>query len=265
MRVEPYEVGSFVHIYNQGNRKQPIVLNEKDKWRFLLMLRYFNDEYSPHEFSKELKTLIINKSSKGGGSGKPASPLGGEAGFPPSDKPFQELRDWPQGWPTHEPLVNIICFALMENHYHLILEEIKQGGVTRFMHKIGTGMTNYFNAKYEESGRLFRGPYKSKTIDKDEYLSYLSVYIQVKNPFEKYPKGGIERAIKEFDQAFDWALKDPYNSLAEYAGSRQSPIIKKSVLGKMFPSPQEYRDFAKQCILGMNFEQKIDHLIIESF
>jgi hypothetical protein len=266
MRVEPYTIGNFVHVYNQGNRKQLIVLDERDWWRFLLMLRYFNDEYSPHNFSKELKQWRGNKQDlKEKERGRPALPQQGRAGLPcltQNSRSFQELIDWPPGWPAHDPLVNIVCFVLMKNHYHLILEEIKEGGIARFMHKLATGMTMYFNAKYEESGRLFRGPYKSKTIEKDEYLSYLSVYIQVKNPFERYA-GGLEKAIKEFDQAFEWALKDPYSSLSDYAGSRNSPIITKNVLGEMFSSPEEYREFAKQCILGMNLEQKIDHLAID--
>ena len=236
MRVEPYRVGSFVHVYNQGNRKQPIVLDEKDWWRFLLMLRYFNDEYSPPNFTRALQDL--RKSD------------------------FRELVEWPENWPPHNPLVNIVCFVLMENHYHLILEEIKKAGITRFMHKLGTGMTNYFNIKHNLDGRLFRGAFKLKRIDIDEYLTYLSVYIQVKNLFERYP-GGLKKATAEFDKAFDWGLKDPYCSLADYAGHRNSPIIEKSVLGKMFSSPEEYRDFAKQCILGMNLDLKIGKLGID--
>ena len=57
------------------------------------------------------------------------------------------------------------------------------------MRKLGTGMTNYFNTKYQESGRLFQGAYKARTVNNDEYLNTLSVYIQVKNLFEIYPKG----------------------------------------------------------------------------
>ncbi len=236
MRVEPYEVGSFVHVYNQGNRKQPIVLDEKDWWYFLLILRYFNDEYSPFNLTREFQDL-----RKTG---------------------FHELIEWPSNWPSHKPLVNIICFVLMGNHYHLILEEIKSGGITQLMHKIGTGMTMRFNAKYNESGRLFRGSFKLKTINIDNYLTYLSVYIQVKNPFERYP-GGLKKAMAEFDKAFDWALKDPYCSLADYASSRNSPLIEKSVLGEMFSSAKDYRDFAKQCMLDVNFGQEIGKLAIE--
>lgn len=236
MRVEPYAVGSFVHVYNQGNRKQPIVLDERDWWRFLLMLRYFNDEYSPPNFTRMFLALR-------------------EAGS-------RELIDWPKDWPPHDPLVNIVCFALMENHYHLILEEIKKDGLSRFMHKLGTGMTNHFNIRHNSEGRLFRGPFKLKRIDIDEYLTYLSVYVQVKNPFERYP-GGLEKAMVEPDKAFEWALKDPYSSLADYAGNRNSPIIEKSVLGKMFSSPEKYRDFARQCILGMDINKKLGKLAID--
>ena len=157
MRKELYTVGDFVHVYNRGNRKQQIVLDSKDQWRFLLMLRYFNDEYSSPNPLRDLLKSDSNRSF-----------------------------DWPASWPSHKPLVNIVCFTLMPNHYHLILEEIAEGDITKFMRKLGTGMTNYFNTKYKESGRLFQGAFKAKRIDTDNYLSYLTAYIQVKNVFELY-------------------------------------------------------------------------------
>lgn len=125
-----------------------------------------------------------------------------------------------------------------------------------FMRKLGTGMTNYFNTKYQETGRLFQGAYKARLVDKDIYLRYLSVYVQVKNPFELYV-GGLEKAAKEFDKAFEFAVNYPFCSLADYAGKRKSPIIDKDLLEELFLSPKEYKKFARECILGMNLEEKL--------
>lgn len=175
---------------------------------------------------------------------------------------FHRSFDWPANWPSHKPLVNIVCFALMPNHYHLILEEIVDGGITKFMRKLGTGMTNYFNTKYKESGRLFQGAFKAKTISSDNYLSFLNVYINVKNTFELYP-GGIKKAISDFDTAFEWAVKYPYCSLADYTGNRNSPIIEKSILADMFSSLEEYKAFAKDCMLNMNLEDKLGNFTFD--
>lgn len=236
MRKEPFSVGSYVHVYNRGNRKQPIVCNAKDKWHFLQMLYYFNHEFSVPTPFRKLKTLLKSD--------------------------FSNRLIWPSDWRERKPIVKILTFSLLENHFHLLLKEIKDGGITMFMRKLGTGMTNYFNTKYQEKGRLFQGAYKARLIDSDMYLRYLSVYIQVKNPFELY-RGGLEKAAKEFDKAFDFAIDYPYGSLADYAGGKESPIIDKDLLGKLFPNQKDYKKFAKECILGMNLEKRLGDLSID--
>lgn len=236
MRKEPFTVDNYVHVYNRGNRKQLIVQDEKDRWRFLQMLYYFNSEVAvanPFQvLSKKLK----------------------------SD--FNQQLVWPNQWISQKPIVKILAFCLMENHFHLLLKEIREGGITMFMRKLGTGMTNYFNAKYQESGRLFQGAYKAKVVDKDVYLQYLSVYIQVKNPFELYP-GGLQVAMQEFDKAFNWVVQYSYCSLGAYAGDTNSPIIEKDILGELFPTQEKYRDFVRQCMLSMNLSEKLGPLTFD--
>lgn len=237
MQREKITINSFVHVYNRGNRKQEIVRNNKDKWHFLEVLYYLNDEFiSVNPFRKidESLTTVVNE-------------------------PF--IR--PDSWPERKPLVKILSFSLLENHYHLFLKEIKDGGISLFMKRFGTSMAKYFNAKYKENGRLFQGPYKMKRIDEEMYFKYLSVYIQVKNVFEMYP-GGYEKAVNEFEKAYDWAIKYPYCSLADYAGERNSPIIDKDVLGKLFSNPKEYKEFARQCLEEINLYNKLGKLTLEN-
>ena len=121
------------------------------------------------------------------------------------------------------------------------------------MRKLGTGMTNYFNIKYQESGRLFQGAYKARTVNNDEYLKYLSVYIQVKNLFEIYPKG-FKKALQEFDKAFDWAVQYPFSSLSVYnlnKANNTSSIITKDILSEIFPNTHGYKEFSKDCIVDI--------------
>ena len=65
-------------------------------------------------------------------------------------------------------------------------------------------------------------------------------------------QGGIKKAVKEFDKAYEFAINYPYCSLADYAGKRNSPIIKKELLGELFPTPEQYKEFAHECILGID-------------
>ncbi len=234
MRKEPFTVGSFVHVYNRGNRKQPIVCDDKDRWHFLQMLYYFNNQISPANIFRDLRDLLKSD--------------------------FNRNFAWPAVWPARKPIVKILAFSLLQNHFHLLLKEIKVGGITMFMRKIGTGMTNYFNTKYKESGRLFQGAYKARVVNKDVYLKYLSVYIQVKNIFELRP-GGVKKALKDFDKAFDFAVQYPYCSLAEHTGKRRYPIVDKDILKAFFPTPRDYKEFTRECLKAVNLEEEIANLI----
>lgn len=229
--------GSFAHVYNRGNRKQPIVLDQKDKWHFLEMLYYFNDEFTAINPFRDLNRRLILD--------------------------FNRSFNWPLDWPERKSLVKILAFTLLENHFHLFLKEIQEGGVTKFMRRLGTGMANYFNTKYQEVGSLFQGSYKIKIINEEIYLKYLSVYIQVKNVFEMYPEG-LQKALENFDKAYEWAVQYPYCSLADYAGKRNSQIIEKDVLGELFFGPEEYKEFAKQCLVRMNLDDKLGTLTLEN-
>ncbi len=187
--------------------------------------------------------------------------------------PFRELREllksdfnnrlvWPKQLGERLPLVKILAFKLRENHLHLLLKQESENGVRIFMQKAGIAMAKRFNERYQEVGSLFQGRYRIKLIEKNEYLMYLSVYIQIKNAFEEYP-GGIEKALQEFDKAYEWATNDPYNSLGDYAGKRNSPIIDKDILREIFPTPHSYKEFARQCIYDANFNQKLEKLRID--
>jgi len=232
MQREKITIDSFVHVYNRGNRKQLIVRDQKDKQHFLEMLYYFNDEFIAINPFRSLLKSNLNR------------------------------FDWPLDWPKRKPLVKIITFSLLENHFHLFLKEIQEGGITKFMRRLGTGMANYFNTKYQEVGSLFQGSYKMKIVDEETYFKYLSVYIQVKNVFEMYP-GGLRMAIKDFDKAYEWAIKYPYASLVDYVSEKDSSIIDKDILGELFSNPEEYKKFAKQCLVGMNLSDKLGKLTLE--
>lgn len=218
MRVEPYGIDSYLHVIKRGAHAMPIVLDEMDKWRFILLLRHINDEnFSEYWFRDLMNAKLANTLIR------------------------------PKSWPKQKKIVEILCFCLMDNHFHLLLREIIDGGVSMFMQKLGTSMSMHYNEKYEEKGTIFQGAYKAKVVDNDNYLRYLSAYIQVKNTFELYP-GGAEKAAREFDKSYNWACKFIYSSLGEYNGDRNSGIIDKGLLGEIFSKPQDYKKFARDFI-----------------
>ena len=160
-----------------------------------------------------------------------------------------------------------ISFCLSENHFHLLLKEIKDGGITLFMRKLGTGMTNYYNVKYKDSGRLFQGAYKARLVDNENYLKYLSAYIQFKNILYLYP-GGIERAVQNFDDAFDFVKNYSFCSLGEYLSNGDFLIIKKDILNRIFANEHDYKVFCKDCLIGslnLEFNSVADDLLKSDF
>lgn len=219
MRKEEFTVGSYVHVVKRGVRGLPIVRDNTDRFRFLLMLTHFNDEFSPQNWYRDLVDAKVQHSL---------------------------LR--PPHWPAQERLVNIIAFCLVENHFHLILEELAEGSIARFMQRLGIGMAKKFNERHEEHGTLFQGAYRARTISDDRYFRYASVYVQLKNALDMYPGGNVS-ACKDFNRAYNWACSFPYASLGDYAGTFARPVVDTTFLSSLF-TPTEYKTFAKDVILG---------------
>ena len=192
MRVEPFSEGSFVHVIKRGCRGMDIVLDNSDKWQFMQSLFILNDNYTNENWRRETRDLPL----------------------------FMR----PTGWPKREPLTDILALILIPNHFHILLHEIKEGGISKFMQRLCGSMSMSFNTKYNNKGSIFQGSYKAKVVDKDSYLRYLVFYIHIKNALELYP-GGLEVALVNFDNAWDWALKYPFSSLSNYIKEGQSPII----------------------------------------
>ncbi len=227
MRKELFTVGNYVHVVKRGARGFPIVGDDLDRWRFLLMLHHFNHRSGISEnWFRQLQ-----------------------------DAKIAHTFERPQAWGEKNPIVRILAFCFMENHFHILFKEIKEDGISTFMQKLGTGMANHFNKKYKQKGSLFQGPYKARTVATDSYLRSVAAYIMVKNPFELFA-GGLNIATKKFNDAYEWASAYPYGSLMEYAGRRELPIVEKDILGELFSSPKAFKEHAREYILGRTYERE---------
>ena len=227
MRKEPFGIGSYVHVVQRGTRGLPIVRDETDRFRFLLMLTHLNDSFTSPNWHRDLHDAHVHQT-------------------------FER----PSHWPDKDAQVLIAAFALVENHFHLLLQEIKEGGIARFMHRLGTGMAKKYNERYGESGALFQSSYRARTVDDDTYFRYVSVYIQVKNAFDVHPKG-YAWARDNFDEAYTWASTYPYSSIGDYTGTFDRPIVDKEFLTSLY-TPDDYREFARDVILGHNLPDDFD-------
>ena len=141
IRKTQFVVGNYYHIFNRGVDKRKVFLSKGDLYYFLDNLIIFNRQ------------------------GKIPSAVDGTAREREKKKSRQA-----------EPLVTIVAFAVLPNHFHLILKEITPGGISKFMQKTITSYVMFFNKKYERSGALFQGRFKN-TEAKD--LVAMSSYVNL--------------------------------------------------------------------------------------
>ncbi|MEK7541383.1 MAG: transposase [Patescibacteria group bacterium] len=129
--------------------------------------------------------------------------------------------------PHREPrelLVEVLCFCLMPNHYHFLLRQRQNHGISEFMRKIGTGYTNYFNEKYDRSGALFQGKFKAIRITAHAHLLYLPHYIHL-NPLDLIMPEWREQNITNAKKALRFLASYRWSSYADFIGKRNFPSL----------------------------------------
>jgi putative transposase len=231
MRKFKFEKGKIYHIYNRGVEKRNIFKDDNDRWRFLQGLFLFNDE-------KTTANLLWQMEKNRG------------------RVTFGILREFfAKEKRNRDPLARIMADCLMPNHFHLLLEEIKENGISRFMQKLGTGYARYFNNKYQRVGGLFQGPFKAASAEKENYLKYLLVYIDVINPGELVEPQLKEEGVKDIGAIMKFAESYPWSTHQEYLGKRESIIIEKGLLGEFFPTARKYREFVENVLKSRRWKK----------
>jgi len=145
---------------------------------------------------------------------------------------------------TRERLVDILAFVLMPNHYHLLLRQRTDNGIAKFMQKLGTGYTMYFNERHERSGALFQGRYKSVHIDNDRQLLYIPHYIHL-NPLGLMERGST--SLHKNAETYLWEYK--WSSYLDYVGGRAFPsVTERAPVLDIFGGMEKYRKDIQQFI-----------------
>jgi hypothetical protein len=109
----------------------------------------------------------------------------------------------------------------MPNHFHLLLQEATNGGITSFMRKVGTAYTMYFNIKNERTGNLFAKPFRSRRVGTDAHFMHIHHYLHL-NPAELFESGWKYGKVKSRSSLEKRLEEYPFSSLCDYQG-RQRP------------------------------------------
>ncbi len=209
MRREPFITGEYYHIYNRGVDKREIFTDYLDVLRFFESLREFNDikvlgSLYQESFRKN-NTQLSTRSTK-------------------SEKP--------------EPLVEFIAFCVLGNHFHLVVKQMVDGGISKFMQKVLGGYTRYFNERHTRSGALFQGKFKSSHIDNDNYLQKVVVYVNLNFKVHKKKVSFIQPELLS-----SWCL---------YVDGIQNSLLKCNIDENIiYESAEKYKEFAESCVVDI--------------
>lgn len=156
----------------------------------------------------------------------------------------QNANVGPQRSYIRERLVEIHGWCLMKDHYHLIISELVEGGLAKFMMKVNVGYAKYYNERYERHGHLFQGKTKKILIEYEAHFLYILHYVHLNAlDYLKGAAGWRERdknTIKNAKEALQYLNEYRWSSYLDYCGKKNFPsILTKNLFGEMFEDYQE--------------------------
>ena len=137
-----------------------------------------------------------------------------------------ELRNVKEDFDREEIIVDIGSYCLMPNHFHILIHEKIEGGISKYMLKLMTSYSMYFNKKYRHTGKLYEGAFLAARIDNDAYLWQVSRYIHL-NPI---------------DAGYDFQHYK-YSSIEYFTGNKRASWMHSERLVETEHDRQEYLEF----------------------
>ncbi len=214
-RKNNFTEGEFYHLYNRGNSKQNIFLDNQDKRRFIKML-YLSNSKKRMNFREDIVKKKI------------------------------DVWEFDRG----KSIVSIGAWVLMPNHFHIFItptssptSDVGLNRVSFFMKKLCISYSKYFNKKYKRTGSLFETNFKSSFIDSDRYLKYLFSYIHL-NPVKLIDSKWKENGIKDIKKTNNFLENYEWSSYKDYCGEKriQEKILSKKDFPKYFDYPKVFKD-----------------------
>ncbi len=191
----------FVHLMGRGVEKRDVVLDDSDRLRFLHNLYAFNSVDFVQNY----------------------------------DIPARRDEH-----PRRSLLVHIHAYCLMKNHYHLLVSEVIENGISLFMQKLNMGYAKYFNERYERSGALWQGKYRKVRIVRDAHFLYIPFYIHL-NPLDYVMPEWREGRIQDARKALEYLATYRWSSHLDYLGIKNFPsIIHRGELREFLGNRKEY-------------------------
>jgi putative transposase len=219
-RKTPLATGEYYHIFNRGVACLPTFLTKSDYKQAIASLSYYKDVKPYMKFSRF------------------------------KDLSFDEKDSVIKRSENTDKLVDLVCYCLMPNHFHFIVKQLVENGISIFLSKFTNSYTKYFNTKNERVGSLFQGVFKSVHVDSTNQLVHLSRYVHL-NPLTSF-------VVPE-----KYFISYPWSSLSDYLENKNTLVNPSSVLSE-FSSPKKYLEFVLNQKDYQRSLKQIEYLLTES-
>ncbi len=222
LRNIPLVEGEIYHLFNRGVEHRPIFSDTRDYRRFTQTVEFYRFLLPPVRLSLFLE-------------------MSGE----------KRSEFWKQLERDKKKQVEIFCYCLMPNHFHLVVRQLEEGGISNFLRLVQNSYVKYFNLKYKRVGPLLQGQFKAIRIETDEQLLHVSRYIHL-NPYSSFLVKSLE-ALKKY----------PWSSLPDYLEGKSKQFLNKEFILGFFSTLGDYQKFVFDQADYQRELDRIKHLTFE--
>ncbi len=221
-RKIPLFTGETYHLFNRGIDRRTTFTSKKEYQRVLQVITFYQFQHPSISLSRFL-TLSNER----------------------RDSLLSQLKK------QNQKLVLIHAFCLMPNHFHFLVRQLANNGISRFMSQLQNSYTRYFNTVHQRVGPLFLDQFKAVRIETDEQLIHVSRYIHL-NPYTSF-------VLKNLEEIFVY----PYSSLHEYFDDEIDTICDTKDIKSYFEEKKDYKKFICDQASYQRELDKIKHLLLE--
>lgn len=208
MRELKFVNGEFYHIFDRGVDKRRIFDTDDDFLRFRDSLFLFNDANYAHSGDPFDKLVRLE-----------APDL------------YDSIRD---------PLLRIISYTLLPNHFHLYVQQLKDGGIPEFFHKVKKAYSWSYNRRNNRTGALFEGKYKARHINNEAYFRHIVPYIHL-NVLDLTGDDWRGGKVRDWNSSLHFMDVYRWSSHTVFMGQDQDyPVIDPGAIQNFYRSPEEY-------------------------
>jgi putative transposase len=210
----------WYHVFNRGIEGRPIFLTKRDYTRFYLTLQYYQYTDIPLRYSYFIQLTPEVQ-----------------------ERVMLSIMEKPKR-------ITISAYCCMPNHFHLLIRQNSDEGISRYISDTSNSYSKYFNTKNRRIGTLFQGIFKAVHIEGDEQMLHVSRYIHI-NPYVS--------SLCDFASVFQY----PWSSLGNYIYNKQDALVDTTEIFGYFTKDESYKTFVEDQMSFVKKNKEMEHLLLE--